>query len=152
MNTRIHCLSCLRAEDWSGEQRTVVVEGGRRKPAEHPQLAAWNTVKASLRGEIGPVVGPCPACDQPLVADGDLPAHPWTVELPDGPVQVHSADQIPALEPKLKAAFAEKIRPVEAVFGGAVLTAMTAPVLLWATAFFIVMWFLYNILLGTVGM
>lgn len=62
----------------------------------------------------------------------------------------HPVDLARARE-RVRRHLGEPIQPGKALFSGAVLTAMAAPALLWATALFIVCWMLYNILLGTVG-
>ena len=133
--------------------------GGRRKPSVHETLAAWQVLRASLAGDRGPVVARCAGCGQPMTADADLPAIPWTLPLPegelvvdgdvrgpDGPVDPDRADAL------LKAAYGEPLRPLEALFQGSLLTLMAVPVLVWATAFFIVFWFLYNVIGGGLGL
>jgi hypothetical protein len=87
MSTRVHCHTCLRTERWSGDTRTVVQEGGKRRPAIHPVLAAWDTLRVHTLDGRHPR-GVC-VCGQPLLDDGgadaDHPVVDWTFPMPAGP-------------------------------------------------------------------
>lgn len=136
-----------------------MVEGGQRRPAGTPQLAAWRAIAASLRGETGPVAGRCPACGQPMTADRAAPPFPWTLPLPEGELRIEGDAitgpagplDLAAAHRLAEAAFREPLEAGQTAFGAVLLSAMTLPMLLWATALFVVLWFLYNVLAGTVG-
>ena len=85
------CPCCHRSERWTASEHIVELEGGQRQPSRHPHLQAWHTLKRSLAGEIGRVVGACTACGQPLVTDTTTaPLHQWTFTLNDGDYVVAS--------------------------------------------------------------
>ncbi len=133
---------------------TVLAEGGARRPAVHPELAAWRVVRASLHGQDGVVVGPCPACGQPLVADGPAERAPWTVRVPTGDVVIGADGQIAGLslaqaDERVVAAYPTgfvlaDVKPGVALFQGSLLTLMLFPLLVWVAAAFIVVLFLAN--------
>ena len=156
---QVQCTTCIRTELWDGEQKTVVEPGGKRRPYGDPRLAAWITLKASSNGEIGPIVGRCDACDQPMAADGEAAPIVWTLELPDGTLEVVGTQITEAgapVDPKqadkrIRRHFGEPLEPGKALFSTAVLGVMIGPLLLWATTFFMVFWFLYNVMRGTFG-
>jgi len=83
----VRCRACLRVEEWSGAERHVRVEGGGRRPAEAPALAAWRTlVDAQEHGHT--VVGACPACAQPLTTDAPgATAAAYAFDLPKADVR-----------------------------------------------------------------
>lgn len=94
----VRCASCFRTERWVRDSvkalcLEVVIEGGDRRPAVAPPLAAWRTLRRSRAGEIGPVVGRCPACGQPMIAsDTSIPSlDTWDLETPGGTVRVGAA-------------------------------------------------------------
>ncbi len=155
----VRCATCLRAERWTGADRAVEVAGGRRRPAEHPELAAWRVLRGALEGRTGPVVAACAGCGQPMVAGGSGPAAiRWTLALPDGEVVVGDGlalDGAPAtpdeVEARLVAAYGERVEPARAAFSAVALTAMAVPFALWGVALFVVLWFLYNVLRGNLG-
>lgn len=65
----------------------MLAAGGSRRPAVHPELAAWRTLVDAHAGRTGPVVAACAACGQPMVAlEEGLPSIEWTIHTPDGPV------------------------------------------------------------------
>lgn len=73
------CRTCHREERWD-EERSVLLEGGKRRSSTHPVHAAWQTLKEAR--ESGRVAcGEC-ICGQPLI--GNVPLVPWTLSLPDG--------------------------------------------------------------------
>ena len=94
--TTVRCHSCHRIEHWHGdgpaapERVDVVVPGGERRPSEPGPLAAWRVLRRARQGALGPVVGACSACDQPLVAnDTTFPAmEVWEIPTPAGPLKV----------------------------------------------------------------
>lgn len=146
----VSCPCCLREERWRGEERVVVTAGGKRRPEGPPELAAWDTALASLRG--GPVVvGRCPACDQPLVAAAPARRAPWTVPLPGGPLVVLdrvtadgvelSADEA---DRRVRAAFPHGGSAGRTAVQGAMILPMFAPIVMWPVALFVAMWILFN--------
>ncbi|MCA9569968.1 MAG: hypothetical protein KC656_19115 [Myxococcales bacterium] len=86
MSTRVACDTCLRIETWTGATVDVEQEGGSRKPAIHPHLAAWDTLRTGLE-QGRRARGTC-VCGQPLLDDGaadaEHPPVPWDILLPDG--------------------------------------------------------------------
>jgi hypothetical protein len=76
----VRCPSCHREERVRDGAREVVIEGGQRRPDGSPQQAALETLLASVRGELPPVVGACPACGQPMVGDEPRAAYAIPVE------------------------------------------------------------------------
>lgn len=138
---QVWCPSCHRRESRGPDGITVELAGGSRRPSEHPTLAAWRTLrKARQGGRI--VVGAC-VCGQPMLADPPAPGVPWTLETPDGPVQVGSDLVGPdgpldedAAEALLEGHFRERLalRPGVAAFRTGLIVMMLAPVLLWAAA------------------
>ena len=110
----VRCICCHRVERWNDGTVTVWTEGGTRRPAGAPVVAAWNTLKRSLQHEIGPVVGKCDACGQPLIGESGMTWFDWTLELTDEPVVVtaQGVSDEEALESALKAAYGWKLREV----------------------------------------
>jgi hypothetical protein len=155
MSWAVNCPSCHRQERWQPEGPTVEMEGGQRQPEGHPHLAAWRTVRRSLDGELGPIVGRCSACDQPLVAlDSACPETiNWTFKTPAGDYQVHKevlgpSGPIPLdeFDAYMSATYREQpvARPAQTLFTMMVLTLMTVPILLWITTGIIVAIILFN--------
>lgn len=139
----------------------MVVAGGHRKPEVHPELAAWEVVKAALAGDGPPVVGRCDACGQPMLADqAPVPVARWEVQLPHGRILVEgealtqdgAPTTVEAVSAKVDTAYRERFQPGQAVFSGTLLTVMSVPMVLWGIALFVVLWFLFNILRGGVGL
>ncbi len=152
----VRCPSCHRQERWQGGTREVVVEGGSRRPAGHPHLVAWNTLRAAIRGESGPVVGSCPGCEQPLVAlGGDLPWAMWTLTTPTGTVVVREGklplgSTVDQLDAQLTEAWGERfrlgeVRPGLALFQGGLMTLMLVPLVVWVMAALVVSLMIYTI-------
>lgn len=77
----VRCPTCHRLEDREGTAIRVVTEGGGRRPVD-PDRDAWPHLAAASRGECR-VVGACPHCGQPLLADADsdLPGARYAIEL-----------------------------------------------------------------------
>jgi hypothetical protein len=75
----VTCRSCHRVEERpessapAGSGVVVRAPGGLRR-APVPERAALETLLASARGEVGPVVAACPACGLPMVAEGPAPS------------------------------------------------------------------------------
>lgn len=67
-----------------------------RQPEGHPSWVAFLVWLRSRRGELGPVVGACPACTMPLVGEsGRLPPDaPWTLETPRGPLRIGAEELV----------------------------------------------------------
>lgn len=90
--TVVRCPTCFHRARWSAPDHVdqVLVEGGARRPAGHSSLAAWEVLRRVLDGELGPVIGRCPHCAMPLVAEDEgLPAlDAWSLPSPDGTVIV----------------------------------------------------------------
>jgi hypothetical protein len=162
MNVPVHCPSCHhRAVWWTNDGLIEVVEviqvGGSRQPTTHPTLAAWRTWRASRVGELGPVVGACPACAQPLIADGPgLPAAPpWTLESAAGPFTVSAAALLgpsgqpvadafveATLDRELRARFTDQLDS-SLIFAGFLLMIFGAVALFWiGAALFVVNFYL----------
>ena len=75
MKQTVHanCVICHRHERWLVEEntiaeRTVMLDGGSRRPKEHPQLAAWNALRTVQRDKTLRVIEPCAACGMPMAA------------------------------------------------------------------------------------
>jgi hypothetical protein len=125
----------------------VVAAGGQRRPPGAPQRAAWETLAASLRGELPPVVGVCPACGQPMVGEGPrgsytIPVEGGAVELradgtvhgPGGPVEPEAAGEL------VRRSWPDPRPPLaERAFGALVLALMLIPALIAAW----MMWFVF---------
>lgn len=128
--------------------------GGQRRPDPPAERVAWRVLLRSRRGEIGPVVGACEGCGQPMVADDRSATHGlWRIRIPDGDVVVAEQIRGPSGEvwsddeahQRIEAALHEPIRPIERLFEGALLTTMAVPILLWMSAVVMVFWFLLNV-------
>lgn len=98
MSAEVSCPSCHHRAVWTEQDgvigvQTVLQEGGARAPTGPPDLTAWHTWRASRASELGPVVGRCPQCAQPLVAEsGTLPpADAWTLQAKEHAVVVSQA-------------------------------------------------------------
>lgn len=92
MDGTARCLTCFRVEEWRGGALVGVPQpgGGRRAPVD-ANLAAWRTLRRVRAGELGPPVGKCPACEQPMFADRGATLAPvgrWAIAMPDAPVWV----------------------------------------------------------------
>lgn len=147
----VSCPCCLHEERWHGAERTVTVEGGRRRPEGHPQLVAWNTLKEHLGRADRPAVGPCPACGQPLIAEGPLAPVPWTLTVPGGALVVTdrvTADgaevAVEVVDQRVQAAFGERLEAGSTAVKGAMILPMFAPILLWPVMIFVALWILVN--------
>lgn len=93
--TTVRCPACHRIERWRGDGSSapsveVIVPGGDRRAPDHPGLAAWGILMRSRHGQLGAIVGACPACGQPLVVtEGAWAALPsWRIDTPEGAVVV----------------------------------------------------------------
>ena len=85
--SQVHCSVCHRLEEWTEEGRRVLTEGGGRRPAGDPRGAAWDTIeRAWAQGRT--IVGPCPACGQPLMGPAHIPAAGWVLDFPGGALTV----------------------------------------------------------------
>lgn len=92
MTAALRCHACLfqaEAQD-GGAVGRVLAAGGQRRPSEHPDLAGFRLWVRSLDGQVGPISGRCPACDQPLVREGQggAASGEWRVTLPAGEFRV----------------------------------------------------------------
>jgi hypothetical protein len=135
----VHCPSCHRREHWQDGSKTVETPGGSRKPAVHPELAAWRTVLAAHRGETLPVVCACASCAQPMLGDGT--AIPWTIHTPQGDLYItreFTGPEGPMTEAEAAFWAEETLRDVQPfqfflrLFQAFVLTAVLTPILsLW---------------------
>jgi hypothetical protein len=155
MSWEVHCPCCLRQERWLPEGPQVEQEGGQRKPADGPELAAWRTIQRARNGELGPVVGRCSGCGQPLVArDPACPEHAaWTFHTPAGEYTVNGEIEGPegvttakALGDYLLETYqeSEELTPAQTLFTMTVLSFMTVPILLWIVTGIIVATILLN--------
>jgi len=154
MITEVHCPSCHHRARWDlgGEAPAALqelIEGGSRQPPVPSALATWRIWMRSLRGEIGPVVGGCPRCGQPVVADDRAaPASPpWTLPTPIGQVVIGAdgatldgvSTPVDTIDAKLEAALGPRLRPsdilaIRNLFGLAFLTILGTVALLWVFA------------------
>lgn len=155
---RVHCPCCHRRETRDGEACVVVMEGGLRAPASHPTLATWRAIRRAWSGEWGDLVGPCPACGQPMFSEGESGWEPWSLTLPDGEDVTVTADgvesatgprDIDAIDATLHDAWGERliprhIRVGQAAFEGGVLSMMLIPFLAWCVAVGSVVIYLLN--------
>ena len=141
MSTEVHGPSCHHRARWQASDGGIQVvevlqEGGARQPAGAPALVAWNTWRDSRAGELGPVVGRCPACDQPVVAAGDglPPSEPWVLQANGGEITVSAAslvgfggtpatdEQVDAeMQRRLRERFADQLFDVRLLFAGLLL-------------------------------
>ena len=148
--TEVRCSTCHRVEHWrDGSVVTVITSGGCRKPAPHPELAAWRAIRTAMDEGLA-VVGACSRCEQPMVGRG--PWHSWTLQTPEGPVTLHGG-QLPSdwprdrLDPLLERAWDERFRlsevkPTEVLWRGSILSLMTVPIAAWLIAVLVVLSFL----------
>lgn len=163
--TEVRCPVCFYRARWTsdGETVEVVQEGGVRQPSPHPTLAAWRVWGRSRAGDLGPVVGTCPRCAMPLVAeeDGLEAVAPWTLETPRGPVVV-GADVLrgpsgPLTDVAAEAFFASQFQPdpvreladPRLIFLVVVIAILAIVALFWLGAALFVANFLYA--MGTQG-
>lgn len=155
MSWEVHCPSCHRRERWLPDGPLLEQEGGQRQPKGGPELAAWRTIRRSREGELGPVVGRCSACEQPLIAtDSACPERAaWTFKTPTGDYTVNGEILGPdgvisaeALETYLSQTYRETVEadPAQTIFTMMVLTFMTVPILLWIVTGIIVATILLN--------
>ena len=148
----VRCLSCHRIERHTNGVVTVEQRGGARRPAESAR-EAWDVVRRSVVGALGPIAGACPACGQPLVADDiTAPRHRYAIAIGDatlvmnedatltGPAGILTVDEGDALLD----AGAPRVRPAPllGVFQGALLAAMIVPFVVWVLAIVFVVVFL----------
>ena len=165
MSGHVRCPTCFHEARWDAEGAVIeeLVEGGVRRPAPHPNLAAFRVWARSRAGELGPVVGACPHCAMPVVLEeGELPADaPWTLDTPLGPYIV-GADVLRGPKGPLDVASAEVVlselyqpratdqlgdpRLVFLLVVGAIIAAIAV---VWLGAFLFVANFLYA--MGTQG-
>ena len=140
--TTVDCGSCHRRERWASGRVDVILPGGQRRPTVHPTWNAWRILKRVRHGDLGPVVGACSACGQPLVASGPALALPeWMLETPLGNVAVGAELEDPNgtmseedvdrfLEGQFRQSWARHLE-TESWFGG------VAGILLFAVPFFL---------------
>ena len=146
---KVVCRSCHREERWNGAHE-VILEGGRRRPTQHPTLMAWNTLRTAH--EAGLVaVGTC-VCGQPLIGEG--PRIPWTLTVPDGTIEVgatlassrgpQTPEQVSTwVEGHHRARLLDDIEPTQTVMQLVLMTPLLAPFLLWLFTMSLVTTFLY---------
>ena len=166
MTHTVRCPSCFRLESWhpepeGGFRRAVQTEGGGRRPAVHPSLAAWRLLAAARSGGAERVVAACPACDLPLVTESDaLPAiAEWTLDndlgtftVPmNGPVTGPDGEMTDeALSQLLERRYDERLRLSELELGKSLFTsALLFPLLgllltVWVVAVAVVVLFLWS--------
>lgn len=152
---RVYCPTCLHEQRWSGDTHEVTNAGGKRRPHNHPQLAAWRVILNARNG--GPaVVAACP-CGLPLVGDPGA-SIPWQLALPDGAINVAAVLTGPSgalteaeVTAALESAYRERIKPMQAVFQTAVLTPMILPFVLWGLMLWTTAYFLYNAFMSLSG-
>jgi hypothetical protein len=145
------CRACFRVEDRSVDPPIEVAPGGSRR-VEAPERAAVATLVESASGRVGPVVGPCPRCGQPMVGDAGAVAVPSAVGDvalgADGVLRV--AGEAASGEEAIR--WAAVRYPGEVESGGRVLRAvqvvmvltMVAPILVWVFSVAFVSLFLYR--------
>lgn len=153
MSLIVHCLTCHHRARWKDpgdpEPVEVLQTGGSRRPSVPHELAAWRVWARSLRGDLGPVVGRCPHCEQPLVSEepgGPSPVS-WVLPTPLGEVQIEAEQvrlngdvrDLATLDEQLEAAMAPKFSPrslldVRNLFGGVFLTILGVLACLWFMA------------------
>lgn len=156
--TEVHCPTCFHRALWSSPDQVdeVLVEGGARRASGHPSLAAWDVLRKVLDEDLGPVVGRCPHCAMPLIADGEglpplaswsLPSPKGTVLVtpegiqgPDGPLTVDAADAF------LRDQLRERLKPGELIpsllVGCVMLGLLGAILLVWLGSFaYLVNWY-----------
>jgi len=142
------CTTCHRLEIRDGDEVRVVTEGGGRRPVD-PDRDAWPWLARAARGEVR-VVGACPHCAQPLVADADsdLPGAPYAIEIGGvaialeadqtlrGPHDTLAVDQIePFVAQTLRRRF--ELKPARTMFQTTVLTlGIAAPLTVFAAGVF----------------
>jgi hypothetical protein len=92
----MRCDTCQRRERWDdtpdGREIEVLIEGGSRRPPHHPDWERGRVALAALAGEVGPVVGTCPACGQLLLAEevtGEVPRMRVRIDTPAGALSIH---------------------------------------------------------------
>lgn len=129
-----------------------VAPGGSRR-VEAPERAAVATLVESAAGRVGPVVGPCPRCGQPMVGDAGAAAVPSAVGDvvlgADGVLRV--AGEVASGDEAIRWAAARYPAEVEAG-GGRLLRivqvmmvlAMVTPLLVWVFSVTFVSLFLYK--------
>lgn len=158
MTVAVRCVTCLYEGRWTAEQGEVEVinAGGQRQAAEAPDLAGFRVWARSLGGELGPVVGCCAGCGQPLVADGPgLPqGQPWvartgrgTFEIgpdgasgPGGSMTVDAA--LAMVHGELTPTLADQVFDPRLLFVGVLLFLVLVVFAMWLGAFgFVLNWF-----------
>ena len=147
----VRCAACKRVEEWEGGHRSVRLEGGARRPAEPGPLAAWRTI-ADAHDRGAKVVGPCPACGQPLVsAAPEAVGGAYVIDLPgpdilfdDGFVGPDGAMGREAALTRIKAALPPPPPPEvgRLVFTGVAASMGGVGLLLWFAAGAFVLFFL----------
>jgi hypothetical protein len=150
----VRCPSCHREERVRDGVREVVTEGGQRRPAGSPQVAALEILLASMGGALPPVVGTCPACGQPLV--GGEPRAAYAIPVPGGAITLGADGSLTgpagplvadAARDLVRRAWPEEHTPLaERAFAGIVLLLMLVPAAIGAFMVYFV--FLYLSRLG----
>jgi hypothetical protein len=138
----VECSCCHRQERWNDGDLQVLLEGGQRLPAVHPHLAAWRTLHRSMEGTLGPVLGTCSLCSQPLVAPiGTAQTSiPWTIDTSKGSFLITQEIEGPEgavsksdFDSYLNEEYKEIIefQPGQTLFTMTLLSFMTVPIILW---------------------
>lgn len=133
------CPTCLREEDRHADRVVVRVEGGQRS-APAPRFAAEWAVLRDAMGAGDGVVGPCPACQMPMLGGQ---ARRWTLTLPDTQVTLDGDAlsgpegplTIPQLDARVQAALPRESLPVR-IFQTGLFAWLVVPLILWVCAFF----------------
>lgn len=154
MIAEIRCLTCHHQARWQlgaggPEPIEITQPGGSRQPSVAPELASWRVWARSLRGELGPVVGRCPHCAQPVVTtETQAPwSDPWVLPTPLGEVTVgadqlllhRSAADLDSLDGRLEEAMAPRLTVgsvfnIPNLFGMVFLTILGVLAALWIMA------------------
>ena len=139
----VRCLACFRTEQWGPSAREVTFAGGMRKLQIPATLHQWRVAAKCAAGE-GVIVGPCPACAQPMVANG--PWEPVRWEIAGEPQLVvlgatitdrgHPADKA-AIGARLEAEHRARLRiprPTELAVSGFMVFAIVGMLAMWVFA------------------
>ncbi len=148
----VRCLSCHRIERHEKGIVTVEQPGGARRPLD-PAREAWDIVRRSVTGALGPLAGTCSACGQPLVADEITAARRrYAIALGGatlvvsedgtftGPAGILTLDEADALVDA--GAPSARREPLLRLFQGALLAVMIVPFVVWVLAIVVVVAFL----------
>lgn len=79
----VRCGVCFREEHHDAGAVDVLVEGGRRRPAEPAFATLWAQLAPVVAGRAR-VVGPCAGCGAPLVVEGAGPSVAYELTTPAG--------------------------------------------------------------------